>query len=144
MTQGGVRVRSVGRSVRRSVGGSVRRGTAQGRAAGEAGQPGQPAFVRHVWVDAGARPDIGAGAAAGWAGHLRSDPLWRGRAEAAEKRPAAAGFLVQAHSTGATFIVHQSGAADLEQCAWPFASKPEPVVYTDGEDALGAVRRVVG
>lgn len=53
-------------------------------------------------------------------------------------------FLVQTHNAGATFVLHQSGAADLEQCAWPFASRPEPVVYSDGEDALEAVRRVVG
>ncbi|MFZ2359376.1 MAG: DJ-1/PfpI family protein [Anaerolineae bacterium] len=53
-------------------------------------------------------------------------------------------FLVETHSAGATFIVHQSGAADLERCAWPFASRPEPVVYSDGEDAMDAVRRVVG
>lgn len=53
-------------------------------------------------------------------------------------------FLVQAHNADAAFIVHQSGVNDLARCAWPFSSKPEPVVYTDGEDALGAVRRVVG
>jgi putative intracellular protease/amidase len=52
-------------------------------------------------------------------------------------------FLVQTHNAGATFIVHQSGAADLERCAWPFSSKPEPVVYSDGEDALDAARRMV-
>lgn len=53
-------------------------------------------------------------------------------------------FLVQTHSAGAVFIVHQSGVNDLARSAWPFASKPEPVVYTDGDDALEAVRRVVG
>lgn len=53
-------------------------------------------------------------------------------------------FLVQTHNAGAAFIVHQSGVNDLERCAWPFESKPEPVVYSDGEDALEAVRRVVG
>lgn len=53
-------------------------------------------------------------------------------------------FLVQTHSAGAVFIVHQSGVTDLARCAWPSASKPEPVVYTDGDDALEAVRRVVG
>lgn len=53
-------------------------------------------------------------------------------------------FLVQTHNAGAAFIVHQSGVADLQRCAWPSASRPEPVVYSDGEDALDVVRRVVG
>ncbi len=53
-------------------------------------------------------------------------------------------FLVQTHNAGAAFVIDQSGAADLERCAWPFSSRPAPVVYSDGEDALEAVRRVVG
>lgn len=53
-------------------------------------------------------------------------------------------FLVQTHNAGAVFIIHQSGVTDLARCAWPSASKPEPVVYTDGDDALEAVRRMVG
>lgn len=53
-------------------------------------------------------------------------------------------FLVQTHEAGATFIIHQSGVADLARYTWPFSSKPEPMVYSDGEDAMGAVRRMVG
>ncbi len=53
-------------------------------------------------------------------------------------------FLVQTHEAGVPFVVNQAGVTDLARCNWPFSSRPEPVVYSDGEDAMGAVRRVVG
>jgi len=51
-------------------------------------------------------------------------------------------FLVQTHEAGATFVVNQSGATDLARCNWPFSSRPEPVVYADGEDAMVVARRI--
>ncbi len=53
-------------------------------------------------------------------------------------------FLSQTHKAHATFIVSQSGVADLESCVWSLQSGPDLVVYSGGEDAMDAVRRVVG
>lgn len=51
---------------------------------------------------------------------------------------------VKIQSAHATFVVTESGTSDPERCAWPLSPKLEPVVYSDGEDALGAVQRRVG
>lgn len=58
--------------------------------------------------------------------------------------PRMAEFLVQTSQVGATFVVNQSGVADLESFHWTNASLPKVVVYADRAETMDAVREVVG